>query len=131
MKYDVVSLPLAWFSRRVHQWWILAVDAGCLAVGVGAIVKRIQHLNFELPHQEDTAVSTALAIAFNFTWRCPFYVQLHIAKGLLREDVTTSSHRLHHAVDDLPLGRFTFAIAPSIKIAAVEQNDRVRRRGRW
>ena len=40
-KDDVVGLPFTGLAARIDQWWVLAVDATGLTVGVGQILKTI------------------------------------------------------------------------------------------
>src|SRR5713226_4058139 len=57
VKDDIVSLPLAGRARRVHQWWILTVDSGCLAISISFVFVGIEYLNFVEAHQKDAAVA--------------------------------------------------------------------------
>ena len=44
VKDDVVALPLARRSTRIHQRRVLAVDRRRLAIRVGRVVVRVEHL---------------------------------------------------------------------------------------
>src|SRR5206468_9614874 len=85
---DVVCLPLFWWTTRVDQRRVLSIErAGC-AVGVGQIIKAIEHLHFKAAHQKDSAVSAILAlIGSHQRWFVEFDVQLNISKFLTREDI--------------------------------------------
>ena len=38
-EHDVIGLPFTRCSRCVHQWNVLLLYAGCLAVGVGVVME--------------------------------------------------------------------------------------------
>src|SRR5262245_14042084 len=71
---NVITLPFAWRARGVYQRRMLFVDGSGLAVKVGFVVVRIEHLHFVMSHQEDAAVASPLTFAFDFRRRCPFDV---------------------------------------------------------
>src|SRR5438309_3091244 len=63
VKNDVVSLPLARRTRRVHQRGILAIDRRGLAVGVRLALIGVEDLRLVESVQENPAVSAVLALA--------------------------------------------------------------------
>ena len=106
-KDNVVSLPFTRSVQGIDQWWIDAVDGRSKAIGISWVLIIIQHLHFHLPHQEDTAVTTPLAIAFHLTRRTPFEVKLAVSELFLAANVTTAWHALQNALFHFPLGRFS------------------------
>src|SRR5882724_6855204 len=59
---DVIDLPLAGGKGGVHEWRILSIDGGGLAVHIGLAFKRVEDLDFiTAKAKEDAAVSTALS----------------------------------------------------------------------
>src|SRR5262245_367201 len=106
---DVVGLPFAGFAAGVDQRRVLFVNRAGLAVEVGLVIVRIEHLDFVAPLQEDSAVSTPLAFANDLGRRGPFDVQLDVVKFPLGSDGAGSANDDHRAVLYIPFGR-TFAI---------------------
>ena len=43
---DVVGLPFAWFAGGVYLGWEVAIDGGCLAIGIGFVFVVIEDLHF-------------------------------------------------------------------------------------
>ncbi len=77
---DVEGLPLAGRPRRVEQRRVLAVDRPGLAVGVGLGLVRVEHLDLELAHQEDSAVAAVLPLAARRLGGGPLGMELDISK---------------------------------------------------
>ena len=65
---DVVGLPFARLAAGIHRRRLLLVERTALAVGVGegsvgAVFKRIEHLDLVLLHQEHARVAASLTLA--------------------------------------------------------------------
>src|SRR5215472_15187994 len=126
VKNDIVGLPLARGTSRIDQRRILAVDGRGLAIRVGLVVIRIEHLNFVIAHQKDAAIAALLALA---SWRNrlgKLDVKLTIAEGFFRVDVAGLGNDLEIAVFDFPLRRTFILRGPLIEIPAIEEHDGVR-----
>ncbi len=118
---DVVLLPFTRLAAGVDERRVLLVNGAALAIVVRRVLVRVENLNLIGPHQKDTAVASSLAIAFSFRSRCPFDVDLTIAKLVLAsERAGTGCNR---AVRHRPL----LAAIPGREVLAVEQDDRVGR----
>src|SRR5687767_2534227 len=87
-EYDIDDLEFARRMERVGHRRVDAVDGRREAVGVRWIVVVIEHLHFGEAHEENTAVSTTLAVPLNFLRRRPFDVELTIAELLFCADVS-------------------------------------------
>ena len=124
---DVIDLPFAGRAATVDQGRILAVNGASLAVEVRGVGVGIQDLDFITALDDNTAVSPALTLAFDFLRRGPFDMQLAIAKRLLGMDVTGMVHR-GDAVFDFPARRPVFVIEPLREVIAVEEDNGIRRR---
>src|SRR6266480_2268405 len=83
---DVVGLPLAWGSARVHERRRLTVYGPGLAVGVGLVVVRIEYLDLVVCHQDHAAVATLLTFTLRRRGRRPLDVELHVAEAALGRD---------------------------------------------
>src|SRR4030095_5178818 len=78
-EYDVVGLPFTRLAAGIHERRPLTIKCGCLAVGIGLVLKAIEHLDFVFSTvEEDTAVTAALISSLRRIRRGPFHVQLHI-----------------------------------------------------
>src|SRR5262245_4924147 len=102
---DVVGLPFTGFAAGVDQRRILFVNRAGLAVEVSLVVVRIEHLDFVAALQEDSAVATALAFAYDLGRRGPFDVQLDIIKFPPGSDSAGSANDNHRAVLHFPFRR--------------------------
>src|SRR2546425_449487 len=135
VEHDVIGLPLTGGAAGVRERRILAVHGGRLTVGVGAVLIRIEHLDFVAAHQEDAAVAALLALALGRRGGRPLDVQLAVAEGAGRVDAAAPAHDLHVPVRHLPAGRLRRVSFPTRETLAVEQHNRVgwrrarRRRG--
>jgi hypothetical protein len=89
------SLPLARRPACFHQRRRLAVDGCSLAIGVGEIVKRIEHLH--LVESGIAAVPAFLAVALRRRWSEPLDVKLAIAEFAARKNVA-ARQRFHVSV---------------------------------
>ena len=98
---DVVGLPLAGFASGIYEGGVFLVNRAGLAVVIGFVVVGIEHLEFVTALQKDTAVPSALALAFDLARRGPFDVQLAIAKLLFSGDVPGAVH-FHIAIRYCP-----------------------------
>src|SRR5947199_933819 len=125
---DVVRLPLPGRAAGVDERWRLPVHGGGLAVGVGVVTIRVEHLNLVMRHQEDTAVTALLAFALRRYGRGPFDVQLHVPEVALRADRPGTGGDLHVTVADHPARGRALERPPVREILAVEQHDGVGRR---
>ena len=103
LKQNVIDLPFAWLAARVDHGRILAVQGTRLPVGIGSIVVRIQHLNFEFTHEVNAAIAASLAVAFGLCGRLPFDVKLAGTKVVDRVERTGSWGDFEVAVFNLPL----------------------------
>jgi len=70
---------------------------------VGVIVV-IKHLDFDLPHKENTAVAAALTFALGLGRCRPFDMELAVAEFFLGADEAGAGHTFHGAILDHPLG---------------------------
>ncbi len=125
---DVVGLPFAWRTRRVHERRILPVHRRGLAVGIGLVLIAVEHLHLELSEEEHAAVAAPLAGALDLFRRGELHVELEVGELLLRFDHALG--RLQHAVLHRPAeGRLVGAHLPGARFAArAQQHGGVRRR---
>ena len=65
LEHDIVALPLAGPAAGVDQRRVLAVDGAGVAVGIGAVVVAVEHLDLVQPEQEHAAVAAPLAAALH------------------------------------------------------------------
>src|SRR3954471_1766702 len=131
---DVVGLPFTWLACHVHEWWVLAVNRRGLAIGVGHVLVRIQHLHLVAVHESDAAVAAILAEPASGSRRGEFDVQLNVAKLLPRDNRTRSRTGLEVAVLDRPRRIDQLAVLrmrPLRQILAIEEKDRVGGRCPW
>src|SRR6266699_5157487 len=128
VKNDIVSLPLARRARSVHQRRVLAVDRRGLAVRVSLALVGVQDLRLVEPLQENAAVAAVLAFAFGRRRFRELDVQLAVAEGFARIDVTRLGHNFGITVFDLPFRGGAVLVRPFGKILAIEKNCGIRRR---
>src|SRR5216684_2203445 len=122
---DVVGLPLRWRARGVHEGRELAVDRGCLAVGVSFIFVGVEDLHFVEAVQEDAAVAAVLILTFRGLRLGEFDVELAIAERFAGVDVAGLGDDFEISVLYFPLGwRAVFAL-PLGEIFSVEKDDSV------
>ena len=124
-EHDVVGLPFASRPASVNQRRVLAVHGGRLAVGIGHVLVRIQHLHLVLAHEEDAAVTPALALAPTGGGCRPLDMQLDVAVAVPREDLPPSRYGQQDAILDNPLGRTAVGRAPHREVSPVKQHDGV------
>lgn len=124
---NVVNVPLARFAHRVGQWDRLLVDTTRLSVHVGRVVVAIEDLNLIHALQEDTAITTQLALARDVGRYHPFDVQLEVVEFLFGLDVSFRFIDGKYAIMYVPLGWAALDALPSGEILAIEQDDRVGR----
>src|SRR5215467_8888862 len=72
VKDYVIGLPLPWFAASVYEWRVVAIESATLAVGVGFVVVRVEHLNFVAAHEIDATIAPALPVALYDRRRGPF-----------------------------------------------------------
>ena len=109
---DVVGLPLTGFAAGIDEWYGTTVEGAALAVGVCLIVVAVEHLDFVLTHEEDTAIASSLTIAFNFFWCGKFDVEFAGSELLFALDVAGTADGFQCAVDEFPLGWTAFFVGP-------------------
>src|SRR5690242_3497028 len=100
---DVVGLPFTRFAAGVNQWSMLFINCCRLAVIVGLVFIRVEHLDLIAALQIDAAVAAALARSFNFGRRSPFHVQLAISESLFGQNTSCAIH-CGDSILDLPVG---------------------------
>ena len=116
-------LPFARTPRGIDEWRPLSVDRASLAVGVGGILERVEHLNLVLALEKDAAVTAVLAGAADDGRGGPLHVQLHVAKRVLRREVAGVRHDLDITVLHLPR---LAARCPLRQVLTGEEHDGVR-----
>lgn len=122
---DVIPLPFARRARSVDLRWILTVDRGGLAIGVGSVVVGIENLNFVEALQKDAAVAALLAFAVRRRGLAKLDVQLAIAKGFFRSHFARLRHDFDVTVLEFPFGGAAVVLLPLRKIFSVEEHDGV------
>ena len=65
---DVVGLPLTGWEAGVGQWWVLAIDGACLAIGIGVGFVAVEDLDFEVVHEKDSGIAAILTDADRWIW---------------------------------------------------------------
>src|SRR6266853_833935 len=83
---DVVRLPLAGGPAGVHERRGLSVHGSGLAVGVGLVAVRIEHLDLVMAHQEHAAVTALLPLTLGRRGRRPLEVELDVSEGAPSDD---------------------------------------------
>ena len=91
MECDVVSLPLAGFTAGVDEGFGAAVGSASLSVWVGDVLVAIEHLNFILPQEKNTAIPAPLAGALGDGWSGEFDMQSARSKFFFALDVAASA----------------------------------------
>jgi len=104
MKDDVVRLPFARRTARVHERRVLAENRGRLTIGIRDVVVRVEHLDLIPSHQKYAAVAALLTLADGGERCHPLHVQLRVAKAVARRDAAGVRHHLDIAVLHLPRG---------------------------
>src|SRR5882762_10095080 len=129
---DVVRLPLAGGSAGVHERRGLSVHGSGLAVGVGLVAVRIEHLDLVVAHQEHTAVTALLTLTLGRRGRRPLDMELDVSEDAPSDDRPGAGDDFRIPVPYQPsCGRAVLRL-PLREILAVEQHDGVgwrRRRG--
>src|ERR1051325_8866453 len=92
---DIIRLPFPRRPRGIYQRRHLAIERASGAVGVGAVVVAVEHLELVKAEQEHAGVAATLAVATGRIRRRELDVKLAIAELLLRENVAC----LRHAFD--------------------------------
>src|SRR6266404_7590885 len=123
MKNDVVTLPLAWSTRGVHQRRILAVNGGGLTIRVGLVFVGIQYLNFIQAHQKNTAVAAPLAFALRGNRLGKFDMQLAVAERLPRVNVAGLRNGFEIAALYFPFRGTAIFVRPFQEIFSVKKHD--------
>ena len=131
---DVVGLPLPGLAGDVDERRVLAIDRCRLAVSIGDVLVRIQHLHLIAAHEGDAAVAAVLARASSRARSGELHMQLHVTEFLARHDRSRAGSGLEVAIFHwprrvrlLPLPR----VLPLRQVLAVEEHDRIRRRHTW
>src|SRR5262249_55707614 len=107
-----------------------AVDAAAVVV-VALEAIAVEHLDFVAALHIDAAVAASLAGCLWHIGDAELDVELEFAvELLLGDDVAAPLDLQDAAVEDFPMGRrFAVALGPAVERFAVEQYDRVLRRG--
>src|SRR5208337_2946988 len=106
---DVVSLPKARSAADVDQRRILSIHSGSLPVGVNLAVDRVDDLDLIKRRQKDTTVSGIESLPGNALGRRPLDVQLTVAKGLLRVDISRLRNYLEVILLNFPWCRLSLS----------------------
>src|SRR5882762_3037615 len=117
---DVVCLPLAGGPAGVHERRGLSVHGSGLAVGVGLVAVRIEHLDLVMAHQEHAAVTALLTLALGRRGRRPLDVELDVSEDAPSDDRPGAGDDLRVSVPYQPFcGRAVLRL-PLREILAVE-----------
>ena len=64
----IVGIPLEWTSHHVDEWCMIFINTSSLAIAIGPVMIGVQHLQFISVLKKNTAVTSALAVAFYDIW---------------------------------------------------------------
>lgn len=78
MENNVIALPLAKPTIRVHQRRRLSIERSAGSVSVSFILIRVQNLDLVPVLEYDTAVGTPLTPHLRFVWEIELYMNLRI-----------------------------------------------------
>ena len=121
---DVIGLPLAGFATGIHQRLGTTIQSAALAVGIGDVFIAIEHLDFVLSHQKDSAIATALARALDLGGSGEFDVESAGAEFFFALNVARAGGGLERAINELPFRRLTIGSGPVFVsfLGAIEKN---------
>src|SRR5688572_17457767 len=125
---DVVALPLARLTARVHNGDMLLVNGRSLAVRVSAIVVRVQDLHLVPALKEHSAIAAILSLALDLRRSTPLDVKLDVAESALRPDVPCVFCDGKCTSRDSPLHCAPIIVLPLGGILSAKKHNRVRRR---
>src|ERR1700728_4376881 len=128
MKQDVVSLPEARCAGCVHERRELPIDGARLAIGVGLILVRIQHLHLVAVVQEHAAVAAILVLAVRRRGLGELHVQLAVSEALARIELTCSGRHLQVTRAEFPFRGAPVFLSPLREVPSIEKQHGVKRR---